>query len=188
MGDYLKKANQNVFIAVQIETVEGLENCEEIAKVEGIGESPFLRPLVAGIGIVAWWRWHSVDSDVERFADMRSFGSSFWLDMLFVGPNDLCSSMGFPALEHPNIPEVQSAIERVLKAAHDAGKYAGMFCTAADQVQKRFEQGCTCSCLLISFDLALLSMISFRHDLTHISFSRSFRAPIDHRNNEQSTS
>ncbi|EIM79636.1 Phosphoenolpyruvate/pyruvate domain-containing protein [Stereum hirsutum FP-91666 SS1] len=98
MGDYLKKANKNVFIAVQIETVEGLENCEEIAKVEGI-------------------------------------------DMLFVGPNDLCSSMGFPALEHPNIPEVQSAIERVLKAAHDAGKYAGMFCTAADQVQKRFEQG-----------------------------------------------
>lgn len=148
MGDYLKKANQNVFIAVQIETVEGLENCEEIAKVEGIGESPFLRPLVAGIGIVAWWRWHSVDSDVERFADIRSFGSSFWLDMLFVGPNDLCSSMGFPALEHPNIPEVQSAIERVLKAAHDAGKYAGMFCTAADQVQKRFEQGCTCVCLL----------------------------------------
>lgn len=89
--------------------------------------------------------------------------------MLFVGPNDLCSSMGFPALEHPNIPEVQSAIERVLKAAHNAGKYAGMFCTAADQVQKRFEQGCTCSRLLISFHLLLLPMISFRHDLTHIS-------------------
>lgn len=62
--------------------------------------------------------------------------------MLFVGPNDLCSSMGYPALEHPNIPEVQTAIERVLKAAHDAGKYAGMFCTAADQVERRFEQGC----------------------------------------------
>lgn len=51
--------------------------------------------------------------------------------------------MGFPPLEHPNIPEVQEAIKRVLAACKAAGKYAGMFCTAAEQVQARFEQGCT---------------------------------------------
>ncbi len=38
MGDYIATANKNIFLAVQIETEEGLENCEEIAKVEGIGE------------------------------------------------------------------------------------------------------------------------------------------------------
>ncbi|KAJ3761001.1 Pyruvate/Phosphoenolpyruvate kinase-like domain-containing protein [Lentinula raphanica] len=98
MDEYIATANRNTFIAVQIETVEGLENCEDIAKVDGI-------------------------------------------DMLFVGPNDLCSSMGYPALEHSKIPEVQEAIERVLRASKAAGKYAGMFCTSAEQVQARFEQG-----------------------------------------------
>ncbi|KAJ3867690.1 Pyruvate/Phosphoenolpyruvate kinase-like domain-containing protein [Lentinula novae-zelandiae] len=98
MDDYIASANRNTFIAVQIETVEGLENCEEIARVDGI-------------------------------------------DMLFVGPNDLCSSMGYPALEHASITEVQDAVQRVLSAAKAAGKYAGMFCTSAEQVQARYKQG-----------------------------------------------
>lgn len=70
MGDYLKKANKNVFIAVQIETVEGLENCEEIAKVEGIGETLFLRLRAVEIVTLVWWRWRSVVFDAKRFADM----------------------------------------------------------------------------------------------------------------------
>jgi 4-hydroxy-2-oxoheptanedioate aldolase len=41
MGDYIATANQNTLVAVQIETAEGLENCEEIAKVDGIGELVF---------------------------------------------------------------------------------------------------------------------------------------------------
>ncbi|KAF8974716.1 Pyruvate/Phosphoenolpyruvate kinase-like domain-containing protein [Flammula alnicola] len=94
MPEYIRTANQNTFVAVQIETLEGLENCEEIAKVDGIGS-----------------------------------------------PNDLASSMGYPPLEHESIPEVQDAVKRVLAAAKNAGKYAGMFCTAAEQVRSRFEQG-----------------------------------------------
>ncbi len=47
--------------------------------------------------------------------------------MLFVGPNDLASSMGYPPLEHAKIPEVQEATAKVLKAAKSAGKYAGHF-------------------------------------------------------------
>lgn len=38
MGEYIATANKNIFIAVQIETLEGLNNCEEIAKVDGVGE------------------------------------------------------------------------------------------------------------------------------------------------------
>uniref|UniRef100_A0A8H7XYB8 HpcH/HpaI aldolase/citrate lyase domain-containing protein n=1 Tax=Psilocybe cubensis TaxID=181762 RepID=A0A8H7XYB8_PSICU len=98
LAEYIRTANRNTFIAIQIETTEGLSNCEEIAKVDGI-------------------------------------------DMLFIGPNDLASSMGYPPLSHESIPEVQEAIERILAAAHKAGKYAGMFCTQAEHVRRRYAQG-----------------------------------------------
>lgn len=52
--------------------------------------------------------------------------------MLFIGPNDLASSMGYIAFDHASIPEVQEASARVLKAAHDAGKYAGHFALSSD--------------------------------------------------------
>ncbi|KAJ3880625.1 Pyruvate/Phosphoenolpyruvate kinase-like domain-containing protein [Lentinula edodes] len=116
MDDYIASANRNTFIAVQIETVEGLENCEEIARVDGIGLF------------------------VDIFCTVETF-LIFCVDMLFVGPNDLCSSMGYPALEHASIPEVQDAVQRILSAAKAAGKYAGMFCTSAEQVEARYKQG-----------------------------------------------
>ena len=50
--------------------------------------------------------------------------------------------MGYPALEHARIPEVQEAIKRILAAAKAAGKYAGMFCVNAEQARARYEQGC----------------------------------------------
>ena len=40
--EYTATANDNIFIAVQIETAEGLNNCEEIAKVDGVGMSQAL--------------------------------------------------------------------------------------------------------------------------------------------------
>ena len=35
--EYLKTANENITVIVQIESRSGLENCEDIAKVPGIG-------------------------------------------------------------------------------------------------------------------------------------------------------
>lgn len=52
--------------------------------------------------------------------------------MLFIGPNDLASSMGYFAFDHPKIPEVQEAIQKVLSTAKAAGKYAGHFALTAD--------------------------------------------------------
>lgn len=52
--------------------------------------------------------------------------------MLFIGPNDLASSMGYVAFDHASIPEVQEATVRILKATLDAGKYAGHFALSAD--------------------------------------------------------
>ncbi|OJJ76709.1 hypothetical protein ASPBRDRAFT_27131 [Aspergillus brasiliensis CBS 101740] len=63
------------------------------------------------------------------------------IDMLFVGPNDLASFMGYFALDHAQIPEVQKATTRVLQAAKDAGKYAGHFALSADVAAAKYHQG-----------------------------------------------
>ncbi|PYH63716.1 HpcH/HpaI aldolase family protein [Aspergillus vadensis CBS 113365] len=63
------------------------------------------------------------------------------IDMLFVGPNDLASSLGYFALDHAQIPEVQEATDRVLQAAKGAGKYAGHFALSADVAAAKYQQG-----------------------------------------------
>ncbi|PYI25170.1 Phosphoenolpyruvate/pyruvate domain-containing protein [Aspergillus indologenus CBS 114.80] len=63
------------------------------------------------------------------------------IDMLFVGPNDLASSMGYLAFGHATIPEVQEATTKVLRAAKAAGKYAGHFDLSAEAAAKKYMQG-----------------------------------------------
>ncbi|KXH32906.1 hypothetical protein CSIM01_07533 [Colletotrichum simmondsii] len=63
------------------------------------------------------------------------------IDMLFVGPNDLASSMGYVAFDHASIPEVQEASARVLKAGLNAGKYVGHFALSADAAALKYKQG-----------------------------------------------
>ena len=53
-------------------------------------------------------------------------------DMVFIGPNDLAASMGYFAADHAKIEEVQRATVRVLKAAKEAGIFAGHFALSAD--------------------------------------------------------
>ena len=36
-AEYTATANDNILVAVQIESAVGLENCEEIARVDGVG-------------------------------------------------------------------------------------------------------------------------------------------------------
>ncbi|KAI1324659.1 Pyruvate/Phosphoenolpyruvate kinase-like domain-containing protein [Xylariaceae sp. FL0255] len=63
------------------------------------------------------------------------------IDALFVGPNDLASSMGYVAFDHASKPEVQEAISRILRAALDAGKFAGHFALSAEAAALRVRQG-----------------------------------------------
>lgn len=62
-------------------------------------------------------------------------------DALFLGPNDLASSMGFFAFDHPKTPEVQAAITKVLEAAKSKGKFAGHFALVAEEATKIIKQG-----------------------------------------------
>jgi 4-hydroxy-2-oxoheptanedioate aldolase len=63
------------------------------------------------------------------------------IDMLFIGPNDLASSMGYVAFDHASTPEVQTAIARVLRSGLDAGKYVGHFALSAEAAAARVGQG-----------------------------------------------
>lgn len=63
------------------------------------------------------------------------------VDMLFVGPNDLASSMGHVAFDHARTPEVQAAAARVLAAGRAAGKYVGYFALGAEEAARRYRQG-----------------------------------------------
>ncbi|KGB77473.1 2,4-dihydroxyhept-2-ene-1,7-dioic acid aldolase [Cryptococcus deuterogattii R265] len=93
-SDYDAGADKNLLVIVQIESRKGVENVEEIAKVEG-------------------------------------------LDCLFIGPFDLSKQMNVPfgGEEH------EAAIEKTLKAAHNAHKIAAIFCSNGEVARKRLEQG-----------------------------------------------
>ena len=63
------------------------------------------------------------------------------IDMLFIGPNDLASSMGYVAFDHASTPEVQEAAQKVLNAGLAAGKYVGHFALSAEVAAQKYKQG-----------------------------------------------
>ncbi|KAI8713075.1 HpcH-HpaI domain-containing protein [Fusarium sp. LHS14.1] len=124
--DYLLNANEKVKVFVQIESRKGVENVEEIAKVDGI-------------------------------------------DMLFIGPNDLASSLGYVAFDHASIPEVQQASQRILDAALAAGKYAGHFALDAGTAAQKYKQGfhfVNCGADIVALTQSMSSEIERVRELT----------------------
>lgn len=61
------------------------------------------------------------------------------LDVLFVGPNDLAQSMGFPG--QPGHPDVEAMIERVVAAARNKPVALGTVAADAAAINRRLEQG-----------------------------------------------
>jgi 4-hydroxy-2-oxoheptanedioate aldolase len=58
---------------------------------------------------------------------------------LFVGPYDLSSSLGKPG--QFDDPEIKQAIARIVKACHDAGKFAMIYADNGASANMRFSQG-----------------------------------------------
>lgn len=82
--EYYATANEEVLVAVQIETQKALDNLDEILSVEGI-------------------------------------------DACYIGPWDLSCSLGFGVPPRWDEPRYLEAFDRVLRAAEEWGKPAGMF-------------------------------------------------------------
>lgn len=60
---------------------------------------------------------------VEAVANIKEIVHVPGVDMIFIGPNDLSSAMGYPGQKKH--PEVQRTIEYLVKEIHGAGKAAG---------------------------------------------------------------
>lgn len=57
------------------------------------------------------------------------------------GPFDLGNNIGHPIIDGKMHDNLHAAISRVLKAANDAGKKAGIFCTSGEQSKQYADEG-----------------------------------------------
>lgn len=112
---YAGGANDNVIVALQVETASCIENMAEIAAVPGV-------------------------------------------DMLFLGQNDLCMSMGlYEKYEFPHMytsPELQAATQKLIDEAKKNNVILGLFLFGTSRVGEFLEKGFT--------------FISIGNDLHHI--------------------
>lgn len=60
---------------------------------------------------------------------------------LYIGPNDLGLALGFGPGADREEPEMLQALARIVTAAHDSGKRAGIFCTKAAYARRMAETG-----------------------------------------------
>ena len=63
------------------------------------------------------------------------------VDVIFIGPFDLGNNIGHPIIEGKMGPELDEAIDRILKAAITAGKKCGIFCTSGEQARHYADKG-----------------------------------------------
>ena len=96
LGDYVKEANQETMVIIQVETMQAVDNLKEILSVPGT-------------------------------------------DVVFIGPTDLSSAMGYPG--QTTHPEVQKMITYLVKEIRAAGKAAGTVAYNLDTLRTCKERG-----------------------------------------------
>lgn len=97
--DYFYRANDNLLVALILETKEAVQSLEAIASVPGV-------------------------------------------DVLFLGPFDLCLSLGLDPMKQPH-SQVEAVIEQMLSIAKKTGVGTGIHAFNTDQLYKRQAQGFT---------------------------------------------
>ena len=99
---YVPHANENITVALQVETADCIESMKEIAAVPGV-------------------------------------------DILFLGQNDLCMSMGlFEKYEFPHMytsDELNAATSKLVKSAQENGVTLGLFLFGTDRVGEFLQKG-----------------------------------------------
>ncbi|WP_376790536.1 HpcH/HpaI aldolase/citrate lyase family protein [Thermoflexus sp.] len=63
------------------------------------------------------------------------------VDVIFIGPNDLASSMGLRGTDFRENPDWEKAVQTVLRAAQWAGRPAGIMCMSVEEALQRRAQG-----------------------------------------------
>lgn len=70
---------------------------------------------------------------------VEQIASETWVDLLFVGPNDLSQALGVPG--HYDDPRYRAAVEKVAATARQHGKAAGIMLRSPDEIPALREQG-----------------------------------------------
>ncbi|KAF8655471.1 hypothetical protein AX16_003060 [Volvariella volvacea WC 439] len=79
--------------------------------------------------------------NVEGVENVEAIATVDGIDVLFIGPYDLSLSLGYPPPSPDPHPDIERVIQRILKAAHAAGKKCAIFCTSGAQAAKRAQEG-----------------------------------------------
>ena len=98
----------------------------------GLDPDALTRAAGRTVGIVQIESMGAVE-DSEEIAAIEG------IDVLFVGPSDLSYSMG--RFRQFDDPEFRAALERVVKAAEDAGKAAGIMVPGAEAIRAAADDG-----------------------------------------------
>ena len=101
----------------------------------GMGAPPATTVPRINDRVLAMVQFEHIDS-LPHVADMLGMEE---LDLLFVGPNDLAQSMGFPG--QPGHPDVERVIEQVCAAARGGRVALGTVAADAEATRKRLDQG-----------------------------------------------
>ena len=119
-ADYVAAANEQVVLMIQIETVEGLRNVEEICQVEGVGG------------------WHSSHHVLSHTAYMRMLIDP--ADVVFIGPNDLALALLGYAPAKGTEPEFRDAINRIVSTTKKHCKKTGILAREGERAKEAKER------------------------------------------------
>ena len=78
----------------------------------------------------------------EAVRNLEAIASVPGVDVLFLGPFDLCLSLGLDPMKQPH-PQIEAVIEQMLSVAKKTGVGTGIHAFSPDQLQQRQTQGFT---------------------------------------------
>lgn len=99
----------------------------------GLDNAAYVTQANADVCVILQIEHDDAVRNVEQIAALPGW------DMLFIGPMDLSASYG--KLGQLDDPQVSGAIDRALRAAHAAGRFAGILAATPDQAKLRLDQG-----------------------------------------------
>jgi 4-hydroxy-2-oxoheptanedioate aldolase len=150
-GDWIKRALDAGAYGVVVPMVNSREEAELAVKAckyppEGFRSVGGVRPrLYGGPDYVERANQEIVVivqvEHVEAVKHARDILSVPGIDAYFVGPNDLCMSLGLPPSLEPDVPAFWEALEEVQRTARDAGVAAGIHVATAERANRMLEAG-----------------------------------------------
>ncbi|MBS0334267.1 MAG: 2,4-dihydroxyhept-2-ene-1,7-dioic acid aldolase [Proteobacteria bacterium] len=77
----------------------------------------------------------------DGLANVEAIAATPGLDAIYIGPSDLSLALGGPPGQDSDAPELMAAFDRILGAAHAAGRKAGVHCASTAYARKMIERG-----------------------------------------------